>query len=877
MRGFRITSLLRHPFVVAVLVMALVPAARAQSPYETYTGWEVPTTPVLPANEVHPQLWFGAGKLDALRAKWTDPAYADLVARVRADIADYKRRNAAATDPSDRAQMAKTLAFAWMIEGDLVARVRGYQALLLAYQNVPRTATRASFDGAYDEIYRATWLQNFCAAYDWLHAVLTPEDDATIRAALAEETALLADNMTSGVRYAPRPHNHRSKPAYAIGTAALTLSGHPSAADWLRLALEAQNTTTRYQFSADGVYREGSHYWLYNLVNGLPFLWQYREAGVDLFPAYQPTFEWAVAVRTGRGWLSALEDGFPKPAPTHMVAAAYASASTWLHPTAPLAEILQWNWQTTDFFTDDYTGATRDAVWSIDEFLTVDASIPATPPGTSPTVRLESGQIVFRSDWQAGNPDTRTLLFHGVASADNHDHPDLLSYTLDAENTPLAVDAGYGPDGFSDSRRDWYTSARAHNVVTVNGYPVRDVSLSENRGPEQTAFVDGPAFSVAEMQAPSNGVAGGATVTRGIAFLDNAFFAVYDHVEAAETASIQVHVHGRGQPEKVENRATWTAPDDLFGDGGRLHVAFVADGPLAFDETDGWTSFYFSREETQQSIAARRNAPDATFLHTLVATDARTDAPVVIDRTTGSLVSAELATETGAWHLATQRLPARRTAGRVTTDAAFAAVGRDGAEATRWGMVRGTTLDWDGVALIEASTPITVSVTLRDAGHPQMVVAPFEGAATLTLQLRPATAVPRSVTLDGVPVAFEDVGGGRVRFTLSTPGTVAITTSLATSGEAAPRFPALRLGVAPNPSAGPVRLALDLPVSGWVRVALYDVLGRHVTTLAEGLRAAGHHNLTWDGRADDALVGPGVYIAVAEAVGVRTATRLVRL
>ena len=87
------------------------------------------------------------------------------------------------------------------------------------------------------------------------------------------------------------------------GTAALTLSDHDHAADWLTLALEQQNTTTRYQFSADGVYREGSHYWLYNLVNGIPFLWQYRQAGVDLFPAYQPTFEWAVQVRTGRGWL----------------------------------------------------------------------------------------------------------------------------------------------------------------------------------------------------------------------------------------------------------------------------------------------------------------------------------------------------------------------------------------------------------------------------------------------------------------------------------------------------------------------------------------------------------------------------------------------
>ena len=870
---------LTRVLLTLALMAGLALPAEAQGPYETYTGWAVSTDPVLPAEEVHPQLWFEADDLDAVRAKWTDPAYADVVARVRDDIADFKRRDAASTDPGDRAQMAKALAFAWVVDGDLVARVKGYKVLLLAYENVPRTATRESFDGEYDEIYRATWLQNFCAAYDWLYDVLSPEDEATIRAALAQETALLADNMVSGVRYAPRPHNHRSKPAYAVGTAALTLSDHDRAAEWLTLSLEQQNTTTRYQFSADGVYREGSHYWLYNLVNGIPFLWHYREvSGVDLFPAYQPTFEWAVKVRTGRGWLPALEDGFPKPAPTHLVAAAYKGAPTDLHPTAPLAEVLAWNWATTDFFTDNYTGATNDVVWSIDEFLTVDVSIPETAPAVSPTVRLASGQVVFRSDWDAGDPDTRTLLFHGVASADNHDHPDLLSYVLDAENTPLAVDPGYGPGGFSDDRRDWYTSAQAHNVVTVNGYPVRDGDVSQNEGPEQTAFLDGSAFDVAEMRAPNNGVRGGATVTRGVAFLDDRYYVVYDHVEAAEAASIQVHLHGRGQPDRTGNHVTWTAPDDAVGEGGRLHAAFVADGPLAFDEDTGWTSFYFSREETQGWVAARRNAAAATVLHTLVAGDADSAAPAVMDRTDGDLVSAELATETGSWHLATQREAATLTAGRVTTDAAFAAVGRDGDAATRWGLVHGTGLDWDGAPLIESDVAVTVSGDLRDTGRPTFTVAPFDGPATLTVRLRPTTAQVQTVALDGAPLAFEDVGDGRVRFTLSTSGTVQITTDLATAGESRGEGALLGLVASPNPSVGPIRFHLDVPAPGPITLAIYDALGRHVLTLADASHRVGRHTFSWDGHAaGGGPVATGVYTAVAEAAGQRAAVRFARL
>ncbi|MEM7786146.1 MAG: heparinase II/III family protein [Bacteroidota bacterium] len=869
------TLLVRSTFVALAVAMAL--PVQGQSLYETYTGWAVDTTPVLPEAEAHPQLWFGADDLDALRAKWEDPAYADVVARVRADIARYKSRNPESTDPGDRSQMAKALAFAWIVDGDLVARVRGYQALLLAYENVPRAATSANFTGDLDEIRRATWLQNFVAAYDWLFDVLTPEDEATIRAALAQETSLLADNMVSGVRYAPRPHNHRSKPAYAVGSAALTLSDHPEAAGWLELALEQLNTTTRYQFSADGVYREGSHYWLYTLVNGIPFLWHYREAGVDLFPAYQPAFEWPVQTRTGRGWMPALEDGFPKPAPTHMVAAAYADAPTSLHTTASLGEVLQWNWATTEFFTDNYTGATNDVVWSVDEFITMDLSIPATAPDVSPTVRLESGQVAFRSDWNAGDPATRMLLFHGVASADNHDHPDLLSYTLDAENTPLSVDAGYGPGGFSDDRRDaWYLTARAHNVVTVGGFPVRDVSTNDNEGPEQTAFLDGAAFDVAEMFAPNNGVIGGATVRRGIAFLDDEYFAVYDHIEAANPASLQVHVHGRGTPTRAGNTATWTAPNDAIGDGGRLHVSFVADGPITYDAFDGWTSFYFSREEAQESVVARRNAASATFLHTLTATPASGTAPAVTDRTDGDLVAAEMTTASGAWHLATQRTDGTRTAGRVTTDAAFAAVGRDGDAASRWGVVRGTDLRWDCLALLEADAPVTVSADHR-GGQVQTFDVASEGATTLTLQLLPATTVAQGVTLDDEPLSFEALPDGRVRITLPEAGTLMVTTDLPTSTASAPEAMPLRLGVAPNPSAGAVRLTLDLPASGPVRVGLYDALGRRVATLADTVLPAGPHDLTWGGRADGAPVAAGVYVAVAEAGGLRATTSIVRL
>ncbi|MBD3367557.1 MAG: hypothetical protein GF405_05215 [Candidatus Eisenbacteria bacterium] len=55
---------------------------------------------------------------------------------------------------------------------------------------------------------------------------------------------------------------------------------------------------------------------------------------------------------------------------------------------------------------------------------------------------------------------------------------------------------------------------------------------------------------------------------------------------------------------------------------------------------------------------------------------------------------------------------------------------------------------------------------------------------------------------------------------------------------------------APNPSAGPFRLAFDVPVAGReVEIVIYNAAGRMVRTLSTIPGAPGRHTLTWDGRA----------------------------
>jgi carboxypeptidase T len=66
----------------------------------------------------------------------------------------------------------------------------------------------------------------------------------------------------------------------------------------------------------------------------------------------------------------------------------------------------------------------------------------------------------------------------------------------------------------------------------------------------------------------------------------------------------------------------------------------------------------------------------------------------------------------------------------------------------------------------------------------------------------------------------------------------------------------------PSPVRGKARFTLALPVSGAVRLELFDLAGRHVATLAEGTLAAGRYVREWDGKDGAGRPAPaGVYLA----------------
>ncbi len=114
--------------------------------------------------------------------------------------------------------------------------------------------------------------------------------------------------------------------------------------------------------------------------------------------------------------------------------------------------------------------------------------------------------------------------------------------------------------------------------------------------------------------------------------------------------------------------------------------------------------------------------------------------------------------------------------------------------------------------------------------------------------------------------AFEAASGAAVEVPL------ALTVTMGTAQEEGPAEPdaPLAVSVYPNPFAQSATVALTLGDETRVRVAVYDVLGREVTVLADGALAAGRHDFRLDGRGLPA----GVYLVRGEGGGHSAGARI---
>jgi hypothetical protein len=84
------------------------------------------------------------------------------------------------------------------------------------------------------------------------------------------------------------------------------------------------------------------------------------------------------------------------------------------------------------------------------------------------------------------------------------------------------------------------------------------------------------------------------------------------------------------------------------------------------------------------------------------------------------------------------------------------------------------------------------------------------------------------------------------------------------------------ISIAPNPCQGHAKVIFSMPVTGWVTVSVFDLLGRHIATLIDGPAEQGANSVTWNGlERSGRPVAAGVYLLRLESHGAQQTRKFV--
>jgi hypothetical protein len=168
-----------------------------------------------------------------------------------------------------------------------------------------------------------------------------------------------------------------------------------------------------------------------------------------------------------------------------------------------------------------------------------------------------------------------------------------------------------------------------------------------------------------------------------------------------------------------------------------------------------------------------------------------------------------------------------------------------------------------GTASNRSGIGAVVRVRATIAGQPGWQMREISGSPTafeFQRELRAHFGLGDAAVADSVVVEWPS-GVVQVLTATAADQSLVITESAAVDAAPAPAAPRTELRLLhPNPFRSSVSVAYSLARPGAVDLAVYDVAGRRVRRLAEGVRPAGEAVIRWDGRDEArAAVGAGVY------------------
>jgi len=575
----------------------------------------------------HPYIFFDHSDIPALKEKiklepcksWWQTVKSDADHALSIDF-----RNSALPQ-GVKAHYAHYLAFAYLLTDTIPYADKCTEALLNAKPDQTTPKSRI------DYLHTTDALNRYLMSYDWI--IDSGIVSSSQKEVILENLASLSEYLYQGLGvpledWRSAKGNERIRADAAIGLAALTLVGHSGSKsnpyDWLQFTLTDlfdNNGHIQRTITTDGVFVEGPSYGDYTFEALIPFAHSYKRlTGVDLLaePRIHNYFDWLVKIQMPDGSMPTFDTGWRFSLHLQLVVAGdYDNGETYM---------LAWDRSRNLGYVSSYT-------YPLTQFIIYyDSSIGMSEPEWQPTQFLaEGGVAVFRSDWSKDATYMLVLAEH-APNISTHEQPDQSSFIMYARNTYMVIYPGDGRHYENVELQNWIRSAKAHNLILVDGegpgvvndyYRVKDPAHLGDHF--ITKCIDYAEVAVSY---------GNVDLSRKVFFPHHSYFVIVDDIEADSTHEYAFRLHfgdsSRGNLSILDNNIQWNTRND-YGDPVQLDVFSSVDtDDLSISTHEGPTDYYHAGQIFNHSyIDCRTNGEDVTFLTILYPTGSSEEIPVV--------------------------------------------------------------------------------------------------------------------------------------------------------------------------------------------------------------------------------------------------------
>jgi hypothetical protein len=681
---------------------------------------QVPSV-AMPASEPgQPVLLLSPSDIPTLQARRTDPAYSGFYNQVKGFVDGQLggvKANAASVGDDTLSKVAKGAALLHQLGETPASQFASYRDAAVAALKGIATRNPASLFGggtnAIDTLRDSPRLQSMVEAYDLLRGTgVAASDDSAIRSTIGVWAEQLRTDFNVAGAFGIPGHrdNWGIKGGCALITTALGLSSDPNAAAWLQTGLQFVNESLAVTASDTGWYRESPHYLNYSLDNMISTAWHVRQrTGVDWFPAMRPFVTTALDMRQPDGSSTPFEEGVSDVFPYDVLAGSYPD----------LAPRMSWAWKNS---SQDASAYENNALHAATRFV-LNVTVPEQAPPT-PTTRFvgpDAHVHVLRSDWSAGAAQATMITAKDHAStaliASRHNMQNPMDLTVYGAGQLLLPTSSGGPQVTTSADRAYYLLPSSKNVPLVSGtapfVPADSDMTSDSR-------LDGTFFDAARTSVTT--YAGASRVSRLLTMIDNRSFVLVDEAAGSGNIDFALPFHGRGTftiitPSTPLVQARWDYQ------GASLDLWSTSAQPLGTATNGGHYASTYGSEESLTALQVKTNADSPRVLTMLLPRNAVATAPAVTP-----LVGATGVTVDDGTNIDTIA---------TSTDALLTVVRTTQGVVTAFGLANGTSLKSQGVPLVSAPSPVTLSATIAGGSVLLQVTLDAPSPLAFTLQNLP--------------------------------------------------------------------------------------------------------------------------------------------